>query len=90
MEIYDELEMMKRLHSNPAFSLRLWVVGSPDRDTFANVDWIVADQHGKHPHAVKLARFTWNGQLDDPLRAILCAEEAIASAHDNVRALKRT
>jgi hypothetical protein len=84
VKIDDELEMMSRLFTHTVPSLRLWVVGSPDRTTSGKIDWLVADHHGRHPHSVILSRFTWNAELDHPRRAILCAQELISSALDKL------
>jgi hypothetical protein len=84
VKLEDELEMMARLHREPRFSLRLWVVGTPDDTTYGNVDWVVAPSNGISSHSAKLGRFTWNGQLDVPMRAIICAREMISQVYDKL------
>lgn len=84
MRMEDEIEMMSRLHVDPRFSLRLWVVGTEDATTYCNVDWVAAKPDGHSAHAMKLGRFTWNGQLDVPMRAIICAREAISQVYDKL------
>jgi hypothetical protein len=84
VKLEDELEMMERLHPDGAFSLRLWVVGSPAGGTTGHVDWVVSASNGFATHAVKLGRFTWNGDLDLPMRGIILAREMISTVYDKL------
>lgn len=84
MELESEIEMMSRWFASPAFSLRLWVVGTPEGKTTGNVDWVVSGQDGRSAHAAKLGRFTWNGALDVPMRGIICAREMISQVYDKL------
>lgn len=84
MRLEDELEMMDRLHPRGRFSLRLWVVGNVEHTTTGMVHWVIADEHGKNAHAAKLGSFTWNGELDLPMRGIICAREMISQVYDKL------
>lgn len=84
MKLEDEFELMERMSDDPLFSLRLWVVGNVKHTTSGSVDWVVSGANGKASHAVKLQRFTWNGRLDVPMRAIICAREMISQVYDKL------
>jgi hypothetical protein len=86
VKIWDEIELMERLFANPVFQLRLWVTGSHGAGTSGRLDWYVADQAWKHPHVAHVSRETWTGDLLHVRRGILCAEELISSARDNLSA----
>lgn len=84
MKLRDELEIMDHTHPEGFYSLRLWVVGKPEGGTWGRVDWVISDSKGRAAHQVNLARFTWNGELDLPMRGIICAREMISQAYDKL------
>jgi hypothetical protein len=84
VNIQEEIEMSSRLLTDPRFSLRLWVVGTEEGTTSGHVDWVVSRSNGHAAHAIKLGRFTWNGRLDVPMRAIICSREMISQVYDKL------
>lgn len=79
-----ELEMMDRLFVNPRYSLRLWVVSGSQGGTYCNIDWVVSDEKGMHPHSAKIGRFTWNGELDSVRRGMICAMDSVSQSMDGL------
>ena len=90
MKLNDELEIMDALHPNGAYSLRLWVVGSPDGGTWCNIDWVKADEHGRHAHAARVSRETWKGDLDCLRRAMILAIDTLSKDLDKAPPLPGT
>lgn len=84
MNLEEEVAMMERMHPRGRFSLRLWVVSNENLSTSGSVDWVVSDETGRGAHSAKLGRFTWNGELDVPMRAIICAREMISQVYDKL------
>lgn len=84
MTLDEELEMAARLMPDNPCSLRLWVVGNAEGKTTGHVDWVVSQSNGRATHAIRLGRFTWNGDLDLPMRGIICAREMISQVYDKL------
>lgn len=84
MDMHEEIAMMQRMSPTGRYSLRLWVVSNVDLSTSGSVDWVVSEANGRASHSVKLGRFTWNGELDVPMRAIICAREMISQVYDKL------
>lgn len=84
MSLEQELLLQREMYPDGPYSLRLWVVGSPEAKTYCNVDWCLSRYDGITSHTTKLGRFTWNGHLDVPMRAIIAAREAISSVYDKL------
>ena len=84
MNFDRELTMMQAMYEGSLFSLRLWVVGAAEGTTSGSIDWVASASNGRATHAAKLCRFTWNGDLDLPMRGIICAREMISQVYDKL------